>query len=62
MHRFKAGYAAHKPLLTNNHKEKQLEWVQNYQSWSEVDLEKVLFTDETKIEIRPNIGHGKGFF
>ena len=42
---------AHKPLLANDHKNKLLEWAKKYKSWSEVDQEKMLFTDETKIKI-----------
>ena len=54
-HGFKAQNALHKLLLTENHKTKRLEWAKKYQSWIEVDWEKLLFTDESKIELSPII-------
>jgi hypothetical protein len=54
-----AARALKKPLLSKHHKKKRLEWAKKYSSWTEVDWEKVLFTDESKIELRPVIGDGK---
>ena len=45
-------------MLTKDYKKKRLEWAKKNESWSEVDWENVLFTDKTRIEIRPNIGQG----
>ena len=58
-----SGYVArkivHKPLLSKDHMKRRLEWAKKYKDWTEVDWEKVLFTDETKIELRPYIGGGR---
>ena len=58
-----SGYVArkimHKPLLSKDHMKKRLEWAKKYKDWTEVDWEKVLFTDETKIELRPYIRGGR---
>lgn len=41
-----------KPLLTNPQKRKRYEWACKYRSWTSEDWKKVIFSDETTIEVQ----------
>ena len=43
-----------KPFLTKNHVESRLAWAKKYQDWTVVQWERVLFSDESNIEIFPD--------
>ncbi|KAG0731701.1 hypothetical protein G6F62_014983 [Rhizopus arrhizus] len=40
-----------KPLLTEKHKKAQLPWAKKHQYWAVHDWRRVIFSDETKINI-----------
>jgi len=40
-----------KPLLTARHKKARLEWARQHEHWTLVDWKRVIFSDETKINI-----------
>ena len=46
--------AARKPLLTKRHRKLRLAWARQHQTWTEEDWMKILFSDETSIEIMEN--------
>lgn len=43
--------ARHKPHLTEDHKKKRLLWAKQYQNWSVDDWAKVMWSDESNIEV-----------
>ena len=43
-----------KPFLTKNHVKSRLAWAKKYQDWTVVEWERVLFSDESNIEIFPD--------
>lgn len=43
-----------RPLLTSVHIAKRLSWARQHSEWTEEDWSKVIFSDETKIEVRDN--------
>ena len=45
-----------KPLPSKKHVKSRLAWAKNYETWTVVDWEKVLFSDETNIELIPDSG------
>jgi len=38
-----------KPFLSAKHRKARLEFAQKYEHWTEKDWERVMFTDETKV-------------
>ncbi|KAG1390140.1 hypothetical protein G6F60_013089 [Rhizopus arrhizus] len=40
-----------KPLLTTKHMKRQLAWAKKYQNWTTDDWRRVVFSDETKVNI-----------
>lgn len=44
--------ARRKPLLTDRHKKLRLSWAKKYKNWTEEDWSKVIWTDESNIEVR----------
>jgi transposase/arsenate reductase-like glutaredoxin family protein len=46
-----ARIAARKPLLTMMHKRKRLQWCKDYKSWTASEWEKVIFSDECRIQL-----------
>ena len=47
-------HAQSKPLLTKNHIRQRKIWANTYRLWTQDDWNKVIFTDESKVEIRSN--------
>ena len=45
-----------KPLLSKTHAKDRLAWAKKYESWTVPDWERVLFSDETLIQLVPNSG------
>ena len=43
-----------RPLLSADHVAKRLSWAKQHKDWTEDDWSKVIFSDETKIEVRDN--------
>lgn len=43
--------SAKKPLLQQQNKRKRLKWAKHHENWTREDWEKVLWTDESKIEV-----------
>lgn len=41
----------HKPLLTELHRKKRLQWAKKYQHWKVEDWAKVIWSDESNIEV-----------
>jgi transposase len=48
---FQAKIKKKKPFLTKRHKNLRLQWAKRYQNWTVADWSKVIFTDETKINV-----------
>lgn len=46
--------AARKPLLSMVHKNKRLSWCKSYDGWSNADWNKIIFTDESMIQLYQN--------
>jgi hypothetical protein len=46
-----------KPFLTDKHKEKRRAWVEEHQSWEDVDWAWVWFSDESKFNLFGSDGH-----
>ncbi|KAG1058544.1 hypothetical protein G6F41_013901 [Rhizopus arrhizus] len=51
-----------KPLLTAKHMKRRLAWAKKYQNWTTDDWRRVVFSDETKVNIWGSDGfkHGGG--
>ncbi|KAG1250414.1 hypothetical protein G6F65_018747 [Rhizopus arrhizus] len=51
-----------KPLLTTKHMKRRLAWAKKYQNWTTDDWRRVVFSDETKVNIWGSDGfkHGGG--
>ena len=45
-----------KPLLSKTYVKDRLAWAKKYESWTVPDWERVLFSDETLIQLIPNSG------
>ena len=43
-----------RPLLTPTHVEKRLSWARQHREWTAEEWSQVIFSDETKIEVRDN--------
>lgn len=48
--------ARRKPLLTEHHKKLRLEWAKQHQNWSSEDWAKIIWSDESNIEVRHHYG------
>lgn len=48
---FEAKIKKKKPLLSKKHQKARLKWAKEHASWTEIDWQKVVFSDETKINI-----------
>ncbi|KAG0972999.1 hypothetical protein G6F29_013118 [Rhizopus arrhizus] len=51
-----------KPLLTAKHMKRRLAWAKKYQNWTTDDWQRVVFSDETKVNVWGSDGfkHGGG--
>ncbi|KAG1167121.1 hypothetical protein G6F46_012603 [Rhizopus delemar] len=48
---FKATLKKSKPFLSDQHQKNRLKWCKKHQNWTVDDWKKVIFSDETKINI-----------
>jgi transposase len=48
---FEAQIKKKKPLLSKRHRHERFKWAKKYQHWTVADWSKVIFTDETKINV-----------
>ena len=47
----RSGKKIHKPLLTTRHRRARLEWAKKYKDWKEQEWRRVIWSDETKINL-----------